>query len=334
MEYRLDMGMWNKVFAVPSALVDLHLKLAGKEQLQAILYILRHAGEAFSPEAMAQALGMSVDNALDALEYWSDRDLLAVSGGDLRPLPQLEQGHSEREPAPPAAVPVPTSGPSPLPPKKRMVRPDATHLAARIQESEDIRFLLQEAEATFGKTLSPAMSSLLLTITDDYGLPIEVTVMILHYAKDVGKTGTSYIDSVARNWAESGIFTLEAAEAKLRELSERRLAWGKVQSAAGIAKRSPTAKEEEASYRWVYEWAFTQEMLTAAYERCANNTGKFSAAYMNKVLEGWHKSGVRNLSELAALEQKQEAAKKKDEKASYDIDELERMSVFDVPEDE
>ena len=46
-------------------------------------------------------------------------------------------------------------------------------LAARLAESENVRFLMQEAETTLGKTLSPAMTSLLLTITDDYGLPVE-----------------------------------------------------------------------------------------------------------------------------------------------------------------
>ena len=63
-----------------------------------------------------------------------------------------------------------------------------------MSESDSVRYLMQEAEATLGKTLSPAMTSLLLTITDDYGLPVEVTVMLLHYAKEVQKTGTAYID--------------------------------------------------------------------------------------------------------------------------------------------
>lgn len=337
MEYKLDLGMWNRVFAVPCALVDRHLKLAGKEQLQAILYILRNSGESFSPEGMADALGMSLDSALDALQYWEDRGLLAISGETLHPIPQAENpaGDTPISPAPSSVSDSPDPEPSKpaLPPKKRMVRPDGAHLAARLQESEDIRFLFQEAEATFGKTISPAMSSLLLTICDDYGLPIEVTVMLLHYAKDVGKTGTAYIDAAARDWAESGIFTLEAAEGKLRELSEKNLAWGQVRASAGIPKRAPTKKEEELALRWVREWGFSQEMLSAAYERCADNTGKFSAPYMNKVLASWHKEGIRNLDELSQAEQKRTKEKQKESAASYDIDELERMSKFDLPED-
>ena len=324
MEYRLHMGPWNSVFAVPTALVDRYLKLAGKEQLQVLLWMLRHGGEAFSPEALAQELALDQDAVLDALDYWQQEGLLANREGQLTPAAQPEA------PQAPAAPKAPAQAPG-LPPKRRLVRPDTQHLAARMGESEEIRFLMQEAQATFGKTISPAMAATLLAMCDDYGLPVEVVVMLLHYAKDVGKTGTAYLDSVARDWAESGVFTLEAAEKKLQELEEHRQAWAKVQSAAGLPRRAPSRKEEDAAYRWVYQWKFTGEMLRAAYERCVDNTGKFNISYINKILEGWHKQGARNLQEVEALE-----AKKKEEReqgTSYDIDQLEKMSFFDLPEE-
>lgn len=324
MEYRLHMGPWNSVFAVPTALVDRYLKLAGKEQLQVLLWMLRHGGEAFSPEALAQELALDPDAVLDALDYWQQEGLLASREGQLTPAAQPEA------PQAPAAPQAPVQAPG-LPPKRRLVRPDTQHLAARMGESEEIRFLMQEAQATFGKTISPAMAATLLAMCDDYGLPVEVVVMLLHYAKDVGKTGTAYLDSVARDWAESGVFTLEAAEKKLQELEEHRQAWAKVQSAAGLPRRAPSRKEEDAAYRWVYQWKFTGEMLRAAYERCVDNTGKFNISYINKILEGWHKQGARNLQEVEMLE-----AKKKEEReqgTSYDIDQLEKMSFFDLPEE-
>lgn len=342
MEYRLDLGMWNQVFAVPCALVDRHLKLAGKEQLQVLLWALRHAGEGFTPENMAQALGMPEESAEEALEYWTNQGLLAESAGELCPAPQPE---AVLPAAPAASAPVVQAEPEPrrtLPARKRMERPDTVQLAARMEESEGIRFLMQEAENVLGRTLSPAMTSLLLTITDDYGLPPEVTVMLLHYAQEVGKTATAYLDSVARDWAESNVFSLETAEAKLQDLSRRRLAWNKVAAAAGLSKRSPSKREEGFALRWVEEWNFTQEMLSAAYERCVDNTGKFSVAYMDRVLESWHTAGVRSPEELAAHEEKKKASRQSGEgrgrsgrqggEKSYDIDELERMSFFDVPD--
>lgn len=324
MEYTLQMGLWNSVFAVPTALVDRYLKLAGKEQLQVLLWMLRHPGEAVSTEELSAELGLDQDSVLDAVEYWVQEGLLLGKEGQLIPAPV------EACPVPNVSAPSPKE-PNTLPPKKRLLKPDTQHLTARMGESPEIRFLMQEAETTFGKTISPAMAATLLTVCDDYGLPVEVVVMLIHYAKEVGKTGTSYIDSVARDWAQSGIFTLEAAENKLQDLDQRRQAWAKVQAAAGLPRRSPSKKEEEAAFRWVWQWKFTGEMLSAAYERCVDNTGKFNVSYIDKILEGWHKNGVRNLQELEALD-----AKKKEDRENaktYDIEELEKMSFFDLPEE-
>ena len=72
-------------------------------------------------------------------------------------------------------------------------------------------------------------------------------------------------------------------------------------------------------------------MLSAAYERCADNIGKFNVSYINKILEGWHNQGVRNLQDLEQVE-----ARRKEERESnksYDIDELEKISFFDLPEE-
>ena len=52
MEYHLELGPWGQIFPVPCALVDRHLKLAGREQLQVLLWALRHAGEGFSSHSL------------------------------------------------------------------------------------------------------------------------------------------------------------------------------------------------------------------------------------------------------------------------------------------
>lgn len=87
MEYTLHMGPWSSVFAVPTALVDRYIKLAGKEQLQVLLWMLRHGGEAVQPDLLAQALGMSLDSALDALDYWVQEGLLGRPGRRALPCP-------------------------------------------------------------------------------------------------------------------------------------------------------------------------------------------------------------------------------------------------------
>ena len=43
MSYSINLGSWQSIFAVPSDVVDKHLKLAGGAQLKVLLWVLRHA---------------------------------------------------------------------------------------------------------------------------------------------------------------------------------------------------------------------------------------------------------------------------------------------------
>ena len=92
MDYTLNMGPWNSVFAVPTALVDRYLRLAGKEQLQVLLWMLRHSGERISPEKLAQELGMDTDSAMDAVDYLEGLGVEEVSAREDALLRRAEDG--------------------------------------------------------------------------------------------------------------------------------------------------------------------------------------------------------------------------------------------------
>lgn len=440
MNYTFGMGVWNSVFAVPTALTDRHLKLAGKAHLKVILWVLRHAGAVFTMEQMSEALGLSREETEEAMAYWVEAGLLAQT--DARYAPGIfageasVPGHSLQETAVPGAVvrKVPVQEPlaqenaaggghpagvppagmdaapkrenllqthpetdlehlsekfrtaesgsegqdtgesrpeavktgetgiygsqtglnpalawagepegsgkrlsvsaekagqpekSEKPGKRHRPKPDGIYLAARLKESESLRILMQEAENTLGKTLSPAYSSALLMVHEDYGIPAEVILMMVQYACGIGKTGTVYLEALAKDWMESEIFTIEAAEEKLKALDERRQAWKTLASILGIYHRSATKKEEAYAFTWLKEWKLQKALIGEAYERCADHTGKLSLSYMNRILERWHHSGVGNLADVAAMD----AAKKKTQEKtrSYDLDELASLPSF------
>ena len=335
MKYNFNMGIWNSVFAVPTALTDKHIKLASKEQLKTILWVLRHGGEEFSVEQLGEALNITVESAEDSIEYWINNRFISQNESELLP--------GEKAIAAPAVTTTAQILDMPIvqaeikleekkspPVKKRMLRPDSQHIVRRMGESDEIRYLMQETQGILGKTLSPALSQTLITIHDDYGLPVEIIMMIIHYAKSVEKTSTTYIESVAKDWAHNDIFTIDAADAKLKELDEKKICWKKVESCAGLTHRAPTANEETAAYRWVSEWRMTNEMLIGAYERCAENIGKFNVKYINTILDKWHKSGFKNMNEVIASEEFGKNATGKKNK-SYDIEEYEEQSFFAPP---
>ena len=83
--YRIDLGAWNSVFAVPTVLVDRHLKLAGAVQLKALLWLLRHGGEPADEDTLSAALGVSRGDVADAMLYWESCGLIVKEDGGYPP---------------------------------------------------------------------------------------------------------------------------------------------------------------------------------------------------------------------------------------------------------
>lgn len=348
MSYQINLGEWNSVFAVPSSLVDKHMRLAGAVQLKVLLWSLRHAGEELSVEKLAAAVGATPADARDAMQYWVATGLLRETEAGLMPLqkektedpvqgtlsqPQPEKKQEEPHPVRlVSAMPQPEVHTEPKPaaekqPPRRIPKPDGVFVAQRINESKEIGFLMQEAQLILGRPISPGLSSSLLFIHDDYGLPVDVIVMLLQYVKKKGRDNTNYIESVAKGWASDGIFDLQAAEQKLRQLDEAEQAWHRVETALRIPQRSPSSREEQFARRWLLEWKFSEEMLREAYDRCVDSTGRMNLSYINRILERWHKAGI-STPQQAALEQtaRPATAKTQEKETSFDLDEYERTS--------
>ena len=79
------------MFAVPTELVDRHLKLAGAVQLKVLLWTLRHSGEPVDEQVLSQALGIARADAADAMLYWQECGLVAKAEGEgqgLQPPPR------------------------------------------------------------------------------------------------------------------------------------------------------------------------------------------------------------------------------------------------------
>lgn len=348
MDYILNLGAWNSVFAVPCSVVDQHLKLAGALHLKVLLWCLRHAGESFQAETVAQALVASPADVRDAMRYWLESGIFCEMHGEVFPAP-APQISSSTPPPTPTIAPIPELTPDSSSPQiapfqeeavpamarhavRRFPKPDGTFVAERISHSQEVSYMMDEAQQILGRPLSPALSSSLLMLHDDYGLPGDVILMLLQYAKSRGRDQTNYIESVGCRWAEEGVTTHELVEEKLRVLDERAAAWKTVAQILGISKRSPSSREEQYAERWLKDWAFSQDMIREAYERCVDSTGKMSMSYINKILERWYKSHILTLEQ--AREERAEKARTDEvgRQATYNISEYERMSIH-VPDE-
>lgn len=326
MNYSLNAGEWNSVFAVPASVVDKYIKIAGENSLKLLLYLLRHGGKSFSEDKLKNDLGFHEAGELeDAALFWIQRGIIRYENdGENRALfsdkdeaEQLVLSEAVPESAPQLAV------------KKEKIKPAAISsgdIAERIKSDSEIQMLFSEAEKLYAHPLKSRESNMLIALTDHYGLNVGAALMLLQYCFKIGKTTPEYILSCAQNWADEGIDTVDAANEKILALERNNSISERLREAMEL-KSKLTAKMKEFIRVWTDDWGFSEEMIMLCYEKTVNAKQEFKFEYANKILENWKGAGLytKEAVEAADLARKKPvktASAAKSENSSFDVNDV------------
>lgn len=295
MEYSLNAGEWNKVFAVPSSVVDKYIKLASGNALKLLLYLTRHGGESFTAEILRAELGFEELGELeDAALFWVQRGI--ISAKNTKNAAALSAASSEADEVkrevsevPKDSVKIPEKRSSVVKAKPAVI--SNGDIGRSIKASPEIKMLFEEAEKMYGRTLHANERQTIAQLTEHYGLPCEVSLMLLGYCYKVGKLKPAYISSVAEGWANDEITTVKLADKRIKALEKQSGIEERICAAMGLTSR-PSASMREFIKLWAVDAGFSEEMIMLAYDKTIDGAGKWSAAYAGKILEGWKAAGI------------------------------------------
>lgn len=129
MSYSVNPMQFRSIFAVPTDIVDKHIRIANGDQLKVLLWILRNSPDAPDIAAMCAALKMDPADAQDYLQYWQNCGVLLTDGEEPKPTA--------------AASPAPVPTPAPVQPQKKPApvenvapsKPTSAEIAVRVDES-------------------------------------------------------------------------------------------------------------------------------------------------------------------------------------------------------
>ncbi len=338
MSVKINLGAWNSVFAVPSKIVDEGLKFSDGVKLKVLLYVLRNADRQLDTESISAATGVNVTDIPEALEYWINMGILAKNDEVLSPI-ESKSSDIKTEPVQEPemlAESVEDISREVNEAKQRFVvtkpqKPDYVFTAQRLAVDEELKILVQEAQSALGKTLSNSDTSTLLMLKDTCGLHLDVILMLIHYCISIDKGNMRTVEKIGVSWADEGVNSVEAADEKIRRAHQASRSFSIVSSAFGLMNTgSPTKKQLEYSSKWVGDWKFSQPMLREAYERCVDKHNAIKWNYIDGILKRWNASNIRNLDELKQSEESASKPKiQTQRKASYDLDELEKINTLD-----
>lgn len=328
MSYSVNPSVFKSIFAVPTDIVDKHIRLANEHQLKVLLWILRNSPDEPDIEKMCSDLKIDIGDASDYLQYWVLTGVISESGTPA----DNKKSESISSEKPEKADKIKRQDPKPELPAPAASKPSSAEIATRIEESPDIGYLFNEAQRKLGKTIGYDGQCTLLLLHDHYGLPVEVLFMLIDYCVSVGKTNYGYLETVGRDWGNREIDTLDKAAEQISALKKANSLWIDFSKAVGISNPRPTTKQSEYLRRWSTEWGFGIDMIILAYEEMANHTGKLSFAYIEKVLINWKNLGYKTPADVENGREEQKAKKpsasgEKPSTASYDLGEFKERSL-------
>lgn len=330
MSYSVNPSTFKSIFAVPTDIVDKHIRLANEHQLKVLLWILRTSPDNPDIDNMCNALKINKSDAIDYLQYWVLTGVLGDNAENTSFVNNISNNNEEKR-AEDTTVQTTKTAITTSPSK-----PSSTEIAARLDESPEIGHLFNEAQVKLGKTIGYDGQCTLLLLHDHYGLPAEVIFMMLDYCVSVGKTNYSYIEAVGKDWGTREIDTLDKAAEQISVLRETNSLWKDLASYAGISNPRPTIKQTEYLRKWSCELKYKPDIIILAYEEMANYTTKLSFSYMDKILCNWHKKGYKSVTDIEKGKEEEQknpinnfskSKSPESNKASYDLNKFEERSL-------
>ena len=321
MKYKINLGIWNGIFCVPNAVADNCLKLARGNDLKVLLYLLRNAGTLFDEKEIAEYLSISDEQVEESIDFWKQRGIFDLDeSGEMTPTENKTPMFAERTVNNIASV-------NSLDPIRKIEldrTPDFTpkEIATTVRGSERANYLFKHCEMLYGRPLKHNEQRTLMIILEDACLPVEVAMILVDYCFSVNKATPAYMRTVALDWVETGIITIDKAEEKAAELKNLDSAINRFKKMFEVTS-ALSKQQKEYIDKWVNAYGFSDEMINEAYQITLNATGKLAFQYMNKILDGWNANGITTPEQL--LSEQEQRRSEKNAASSFDANTIEQL---------
>ena len=257
--------------------VDKLLRAGDGDAALLYLYMLKTHGQS-TPDEAAAAMGKSAGWVASAMAMLSRLGLIKID--DYEAVQQAKAPAEE--------------------PRRYTV----DEIKQEIETRTDFSALVEEAQRSLGKILSPDELERLFGMYDALRLPAEVIMLLITHCitESRGRGGgrmpsMRYIEKAAYTWERDEIFSLDRAEEHLKALESRKSAQGKIKAALQIRDRELSSSEKRYVDGWI-AMGFSPEAVEIAYDRTVIKTGRMAWGYMDSILNSWHNRGVHTAREI------------------------------------
>ena len=323
----LDSDIENSSVPVNTKFINSYMIRANGEYVKVYLMLLYYSStgnRAVSLELLGDSLEQSEKAVIRALKYWEQMKLLALKYGENDAIcgvtiKSFESADNTRLAATREEA-YDSSGEElkPVKPQKVYIKktdmlegktcPDKKPDLRRVNNDEDFAALIVAVQQYLGTTLSKKNVESLTYVYDVLGFSLELIEYIVEICVSAGYRSISYMETVARDWYNRGIVTLEQAKV-YGNICHKDIY--KVMRALGLNGRNPGNWEKEQINKWLKDYGFSVGIVEEACSRTISQIHKPDFKYVDGILRSWKDSGIKDLSDINKLDEEYDKEKHK-----------------------
>lgn len=314
MEIKISYG--DAVCAIPAR--ALGERDAERADLLVLMHLCADPSAAGYIPVLAKRIGCTQKKVLSSIEFWREAGIITVENADTtsaasaNPAAASAAHVSAASAASAASASTAAASTVPAPAgeggaSRFEQRPQYSgeELAALTDaHGGELRKLIDTCQGIVGRIFTQAEAAKVVGLYEYLGLDIEHILALFTYCAHRGKRAVGYVEKTAYNLYDEGIDSAAKLEEYIKKKEEKEREEAHLRSLFGLGSRALTAKERQEFAKWLHEWRLPEEVVVRAYEQTVENTGKYSLAYMSRVLESWYMAGLCSIEKLDEYERK------------------------------
>lgn len=247
---------------------------ASADELRVLLALIGENGSS-DTATLAEATGISAARVASSVVFWTESGILRPNDDNDRTATNIVDDFEARL-------------------RAEDVREESNLTVAKTIRDHALQDLFVACAELIGR---PALNDReihdIVALYEQYGLSEEYIITLLH---DLTSRSRTTIRALVNHAIKLHGFEIDTVE-KLNTYFRDRDATGEwerlIRRVLGIYGRALTKSEKAAARRWCEDYEYDEPILTLAYDVTVKNTGRASVAYMEKLLEDWHRNGCR-----------------------------------------
>jgi hypothetical protein len=273
MEWNWNFG--QSVLVLPASVLSAD---ASPEQLRILLWLASDPSLFGKPAQLAKLADCKKSDIAPALQFWRSCGVIASEDvpASVEKIAPVKKTEPEK--------------PSTLHRADELPTYSTNELADMMERRASLRMLVDASQQLMGKMFTQHELNILFGLVDYLSLDEEYILLLLAHCQRMEIKSMRGVEKYAISLIDRGVSTVEALEARMREIEELHSLEGKIRTMFGLKSRSFTSKEKKMLEAWVL-WGYGEEIIRLAYEITVGAIKEPSLPYTNSILERWHVQG-------------------------------------------